>query len=128
MEGENGRVKTRIKQALLIRGSRDFESEKDYAAFVNHQVDCSNRRHEVQHQLKEERASLRPLPETAAPEYVEMQPQGQRPQPHQRVLLPLQRTMPGCGQNGDRPALRRAPGGLQPKWAPSDRLAKVARK
>ena len=73
VEGENGRVKTRIKQALLIRGSRDFESEKDYAAFVNHQVDCSNRRHEVQHQLKEERASLRPLPETAAPEYVEMQ-------------------------------------------------------
>ena len=73
VEGENGRVKTRIKQALLIRGSRDFESEEDYAAFVSHQIDCSNRRHEVQHQLKEEQASLRPLPATAAPEYVEMQ-------------------------------------------------------
>ena len=73
VEGENGRVKTRIKQALLIRGSRDFESEAAYAAFVSHQIDCSNRRHEVQHQLKEEQASLRPLPDTAAPEYVEMQ-------------------------------------------------------
>ena len=73
VEGENGRVKTRIKQALLIRGSRDFESEEDYAAFVNNLIDRGNRRHEVQHQLKEERASFRPLPETAAPEYVEKQ-------------------------------------------------------
>ena len=73
VEGENGRVKERIKQALLIRGSRDFESEKDYAEFVSHQIDCSNRRHEVQHQLKEERASIRPLPATPAPEYIEMQ-------------------------------------------------------
>ena len=72
VEGENGRVKERIKQALLVRGGRDFESEKDYAEFVSHQVDCSNRRLEVQHKLNEERASLRPLPDTPAPEYVEM--------------------------------------------------------
>ena len=73
VEGENGRVKERIKQALLVRDSRDFESEKDYAEFVSHQVDCSNRRQEVQHKLKEERASLRPLPATPAPEWVERQ-------------------------------------------------------
>ena len=73
VEGENGRVKERIKQALLIHGSRDFESEEDYVAFVTHQVDCSNRRQQVQHKLKQERASLRTLPATPAPECIEMQ-------------------------------------------------------
>ena len=71
VEGENGRIKERIKQALLIRDSRDFESAEDYAAFVGQVVDRNNRRDDVQHKLQEERARLRPLPETAAPDYIE---------------------------------------------------------
>ena len=70
VEGENGRVKERIRQALLIRGSRDFESEEDYAAFVRRVVDGSNGRQKVQHKLKEESAKLRALPQTQAPEYI----------------------------------------------------------
>ena len=74
VEGENGRVKERIKQALLIRRSGDFESEKDYAAFVREVVDHSNDRQKVQHKLREETANLRPLPETQAPEYIVVKP------------------------------------------------------
>ena len=71
VEGENGRVKEGVRQALLIRGSRDFESEEDYAAFVRRVVDSRNRQQKVQHRLGEERASLRPLPETTAPAFIE---------------------------------------------------------
>lgn len=72
VEGENGRVKENVRQALLIRDSRDFESEEDYAAFVARVVDLSNQRHECQHKLQEERASLRPLPDTPAPVCIDM--------------------------------------------------------
>ena len=71
VEGENGRVKEGVRQALLIHGSRDFESGEDYAAFVRRVVDSRNRREKVQHRLRGERASLRPLPETPAPEFIE---------------------------------------------------------
>ena len=71
VEGENFRVKEGIRQALLSDGSRDFESEEDYAVFVRRVVDSRNREQKVQHRLREERASLRPLPETPAPEFIE---------------------------------------------------------
>ena len=72
VEGENGRVKEDIDQALLIRDCRDFQSEEDYKAFVARVVDGNNSRHERQHKLREEHASLRPLPDTPAPEHVNM--------------------------------------------------------
>lgn len=73
VEGENGRVKEDIRQALLIRRSRNFDSAEDYAALVRQVVDHRNRRPKVQHRLSAERASLRPLPETEAPEHIAMQ-------------------------------------------------------
>lgn len=72
VEGENGRVKERVRQALLIRDCREFASVEDYAAFVRQVVDHSNARQKVQHKLKEEIANLGPLPETPAPEYIVM--------------------------------------------------------
>ena len=73
VEGENGRVKEDIRQALLIHGYRDFESEEDYKAFVAQVVDRSNRRQERRHKHQEERANLRPLPDTPAPEHVNIE-------------------------------------------------------
>ena len=73
MEGENGRVKEKLRQALSIRDDLDFVSEDDYVTFVRRVVDLSNQRQRIQDKLREERASLRPLPEMPAPEYIEMQ-------------------------------------------------------
>ena len=70
VEGENGRVKDAIEQAMLISNGRDFESEDDYRAFVKELVDCRNRRPKVQDKLKVEQASLSPLPDSPAPVYV----------------------------------------------------------
>ncbi len=64
---ENGSVevshyhlKSRLDQALMIRGSRDFKSVEDYRDFVNDQVARHNGR--IHHLIKEERAFLKPLP------------------------------------------------------------------
>ena len=73
VEGENGRVKEDISQALLIHDCRDFESEEDYKAFVAQVVDLSNRRDERLHKHQEECANLRPLPDTPAPEYINIE-------------------------------------------------------
>ena len=62
------RLKDAIDQALMLRGSRDFNSLEEYAGFVRKVVDRRNRL--VMGKLEEERPHLRPLPPAPVPEYV----------------------------------------------------------
>ena len=62
------RLKDALDQALMLRGSRDFDSAESYASFVGKVVDRRNRL--VQGKLGKEKAHLRPLPPTPVPEYV----------------------------------------------------------
>lgn len=64
---ENGSVevshyhlKTKIDQALMMRGSRNFNSLEEYRDFVNQQVGKHNSR--IQHRVREEKEFLKPLP------------------------------------------------------------------
>ena len=56
-----------LDQALILRGSRDFESEDEYRQFVTGVVDRRNRL--VDSKLKAECRHLRPLPPAPVPEY-----------------------------------------------------------
>ena len=62
------RLKDAIDQALMLRGSRDFNSLEEYAGFVRKVVARRNRL--VMGKLEEERPHLRPLPPAPVPEYV----------------------------------------------------------
>ena len=62
------RLKDAIDQALMLRGSCDFNSTGYYTGFVRKVVDRRNRL--VQGKLEEERPHLRPLPPAPVPEYV----------------------------------------------------------
>ncbi len=60
-------LKGRLEQALVVRGSRDFDSPAEYEAFVQEvvadlNVGCGKR-------LVEERKHLQPLPSSRVPEY-----------------------------------------------------------
>ena len=68
VEQRHRRLKNAIHQALILRGSRDFESEEEYRTFVRRVVDRRNRL--VSSKLKLERRHLRPLPPAPVPEYV----------------------------------------------------------
>ena len=65
------RLKNAIDQALILRGSRDFDSADDYAHFVRQMVERHNRL--VEGKLEREMACLRPLPPAPMPEYVNYQ-------------------------------------------------------
>ncbi len=67
VEQGHRRLKNRIAQALILRGSRDFESEDEYRQFVRGVVDRRNRL--VDSKLEAERRDLRPLPPAPVPEY-----------------------------------------------------------
>ena len=67
VEQGHRRLKNAIDQALILRGSRDFESEEEYREFVRGVVDRRNRL--VGSRLKRERHHLRPLPPAPVPEY-----------------------------------------------------------
>ena len=62
------RLKDAIDQALMLRGSRDFDSLDDYTGFVRKVVDRRNRL--VMGKLEQERPHLQPLPPAPVPEYV----------------------------------------------------------
>ena len=68
VEQRHRRLKSAIDQALILRGSRDFESEDEYRTFVRRVVDRRNRL--VDSKLRRERRHLRPLPPAPVPEYV----------------------------------------------------------
>ena len=60
VESPHGHLKKRIKQALLLRGSADFETAATYQAFVTEVTEQYNRPRI--NQLEEERVTLKPLP------------------------------------------------------------------
>lgn len=61
VESAHGHLKRRIEQALVLRGSSDFESVVDYQQFIDQVVDRHNQRH--QKRIDEERLYLQPLPD-----------------------------------------------------------------
>ena len=65
------RLKDAIDQALILRGSRDFDTADDYASFVRQMVERRNRL--VQGKLEQEMLCLRSLPPAPVPEYVNYQ-------------------------------------------------------
>ena len=67
VEQAHHRLKSALAQALVIRGSRDFETVEQYMAFVNEVVERMNRSSATR--LAEEREHLRPLPSSAVPAY-----------------------------------------------------------
>ena len=64
-------MKDAIDQALILRGSRDFDTVDDYASFVRQLVERRNRLAEGK--LEQEMLCLRSLPPAPAPEYVNYQ-------------------------------------------------------
>ncbi len=66
-EKGNDLLKRRLVQALLLRGSRDFESIAAYEAFVAEVVAAMDR--DAAARLQEERPLLKPLPPSPVPEY-----------------------------------------------------------
>ena len=65
------RLKDALDQALMLRGSRDFDTVDDYTSFVGKVVARRNRL--VKEKLEQERPRLQCLPPTPVPEYVNYQ-------------------------------------------------------
>ena len=65
------RLKDPLDQALMLRGSRDFDSVDDYTSFVGKVVDRRNR--PVKEKLEQELPHLQYLPPAPVPEYVNYQ-------------------------------------------------------
>jgi len=72
VEAQNGHLKRRLKQHLLLRGSRDFGSTAEYDQFVERALASANARR--QGRLQEELARMHPLPATALVAYRECDP------------------------------------------------------
>jgi len=70
VESSNGHLKRRLRQHLLLRGSRDFESEASYQAFLEQVLERGNQGR--REKLGEELAVMRPLPPTRLSEYDEI--------------------------------------------------------
>ena len=71
VEAANGAVKRRLAQALLVRGSRDFESADAWQAFVDEVVRKANAGRGPR--VAEDLAAMRELDVGKLPEYVEEQ-------------------------------------------------------
>jgi transposase InsO family protein len=69
IESSNGGLKRAIKQHLLLRGSRDFESIESYEAFLFQVMEKRNRGR--QQRLAEEQAVMKPLPPVSLATYRE---------------------------------------------------------
>lgn len=72
VESQNGHLKRRLDQHLLLRGSREFNSLEEYDFFVEGVLRAGNAKR--QKPLAEELARLRPLPGTNLAEYREFAP------------------------------------------------------
>ena len=70
VESQNGHLKRRLDQHLLLRGHRDFESVSVYDRFVVSVLDKAN--HPRRARLAEEYQVMRPLPPTRLSEYDEL--------------------------------------------------------
>ncbi len=69
VESLNGHLKKKIKQALIIRGSKSFKDELEYQRFINVVVDKANLKRKVK--LEEELPKLITIPSSPLPEYQE---------------------------------------------------------
>jgi hypothetical protein len=69
VESSHGHLKRRIEQALLLRGSTDFESIEAYQTFIDVIVAKANRRNAKL--IHQERQVLLPLPQSRATDYSE---------------------------------------------------------
>jgi hypothetical protein len=69
VEAANGAIKRRLEQALLVRGSRDFESEGAWQAFVDETLRKANANRG--RRVAEDLAAMRELEVAKLPEYVE---------------------------------------------------------
>jgi hypothetical protein len=69
VESPHGHIKKRIAQALLLRGSNNFESTGAYQKFIDNVVLKANKRNAKE--IENERKTLQPLPDTEAVNYVE---------------------------------------------------------
>jgi len=70
VESQNGHLKRRLEQHLLLRGSRDFGSLEEYDRFVENILVSANAGREKR--LEEELAVMRPLPPSMLTEYREL--------------------------------------------------------
>ena len=70
IESPHGHFKRRLRDALSLRGSQDFDSESEYQAFVQKVVDRFNLRNKSV--LAEERPHLQSLPTIRAVDYTEV--------------------------------------------------------
>ena len=69
IESPHGHLKNRLDQALLLRGSRNFDSLEEYRAFLRDLIQRQNKR--VEKAFLEERTHLKPLPERKTRDYTE---------------------------------------------------------
>jgi len=72
VEQKHRRTKTALAQALILRGSSDFESVDDYRRFLREVIAAGNRR--VADKLVAERPHLRPLPSAPVPNLTKSTP------------------------------------------------------
>lgn len=70
VESSNGHLKRRLTQHLLLRGSRDFESQEEYVEFLRRVLVKANAGR--QEELAKELAVMKPLPPTRLAEYDEL--------------------------------------------------------
>jgi transposase len=70
VESSNGHLKRRLRQHLLLRGSRDFESEPAYERFLHQVLERANQGRKEK--LIEELALMKLLPPTRLSEYDEL--------------------------------------------------------
>ena len=67
IESPHGHLKNRIKQALLLRGSHDFDTIADYQALIHQAAAKLNDLHSEK--IEEEKQYLQPLPKYRVPDY-----------------------------------------------------------
>ena len=67
IESPHGHLKNRLTQALLLRGSHDFDSVQDYQAFIETAVEKLNARRTEK--FTEEQSHLQPLPKYRVADY-----------------------------------------------------------
>lgn len=72
-EKSNHLVKSAVAQALVLRGSKDFDSVEQYESFVRDVVERA-RNQPIADKLAIERQHLRPLPSAAVPNYTVFHP------------------------------------------------------
>lgn len=69
IESPNNHIKKQLHQALLVRGSHDFNSREDYETFVQNLLTQRNRR--IHSAFLEEQRQLQPLPALLRDNYTE---------------------------------------------------------